>query len=293
MNEASQWRFALAQQICKAYAANPKTQVVMVAGSTGRGTADRYSDLEIDVYYAAPPTEEERRATAERSGGILLDLDEGDDEWAEEISVGGFHIGTSTFLVETMERYLTAVLENYSIDSLAQIRLYSLLHARTLLGEPLVSQWRTRASVYPAPLVHAMLRENLEFVGFGYAEEMLAARDDLLCLYDIFCGVERQILGALLGLNRIYLPNPGFKNMDEIIAEMFITPANLSLRLKQAFHLPSIDGVQHLHALIEDIFTLVEMNVPQFDTASYREHMRQRRGALDYPPIELGSLNEQ
>src|SRR5579872_792117 len=109
MNEASKWRFTLAQHIGEAYAANPKTQVVMVAGSTGRGTADRYSDLEIDVYYSTPPTEEERRATAERSGGRLLDLDEGDDEWAEEISIGGFHIGTSTFLVETMQRYLKEV----------------------------------------------------------------------------------------------------------------------------------------------------------------------------------------
>ena len=66
-------------------------------------------------------TEEERRATAERSGGTMLDLDEGDDEWAEEISIGGFHIGTSTFLVETMERYLKEVLDDYSTGSLAQI----------------------------------------------------------------------------------------------------------------------------------------------------------------------------
>ena len=284
MNEASQWRFALAQQIGKAYAANPKTQVVMVAGSTGRETADRYSDLEIDVYYSAPPTLEERCATVERSGGILLDLDEGDDEWAEEISLGGFHIGTSTFLVETMERYLKEVLEYYSTNSLAQIRLYSLLHAQTLLGESLVSQWVTRASAYPTPLVHAMLRENLNFEGFGYAEEMLAARDDLLRLYDIFCHVERQILGALLGLNRIYLPNPGFKNMDELIVEMSITPPDLSQRLKQAFHLAPMDGVNSLHALIEDIFTLVETTVPEFDVVPYKENMRQRRGVWDYAP---------
>jgi hypothetical protein len=157
MNEASQWRFALAQQIGKAYAANPKTQVIMVAGSTGRGTSDRYSDLEIDVYYSAAPTEEERRATAERSGGTLIDFDEGDDEWAEEISIGGFHIGTSTFLVETMERYLKEVLDDYSTGSLAQMRLYSLLHARTLLGENLVdpNRWRSPASFRHRRGIHA------------------------------------------------------------------------------------------------------------------------------------------
>ena len=286
MNEASQWRFALAQQIGKAYASNPKAQVIMVAGSTGRGTADRYSDLEIDVYYSTPPTEEERRATAERSGGKLLDLDEGDDEWAEEISIGGFHIGTSTFLVATMERYLKEVLDDYSTGSLSQIRLYSLLHARTISGESLVTQWQTRASSYPTPLIHAMLRENLHFEDFGYAEDMLATRDDQLCLYDTFCRVERQILGALLGLNRIYLPNPGFKSMDEIISQMSITPSNLSVRLKQAFHLPPTEGVHQLHSLIEEVFTLVETTMPDFNTASYKENVHQRRGVWDHPPAQ-------
>lgn len=286
MNEASQWRFALAQQIGKSYAVNPKTQVVMVAGSTGRGTADRYSDLEIDVYYSAPPTDEERRASVERSGGTLLELyDYEEDEWAEEISIGGFHIGTSTFLVETMERYLREILEEYRTDPLAQMRLYSLLHAQTLLGEDLVAQWRTRASAYPPSLVYASLHENLLFDGFGYAEEMLAARDDLLLLYDNFCRVERQILSSLLGLNRIYLPNPGFKSMDEIIAEMSIVPTSLSARLKQAFHLPPVEAVHHLHTLIEEILVLVEINMPEFDTAPYREKIRQRRGVWERAPF--------
>lgn len=288
MNEASQWRFALAQEIGKAYAANPKTRVVMVAGSTGRGTADRYSDLEIDVYYSDPPTDEERRAAAEGAGGTLLDLfDYEEDEWAEEISFNGFHVGTSTFLVATMERYLTEVLDEYSTGSLPQMRLYSLLHARTLLGDELAARWRGRASVYPAPLAHAVLRENLQFDGFGYAEEMLAARDDLLLLYDIFCRVERQILGALLGLNGLYLPNPGFKSMGELIAEMSMTPPDLSTRLKQAFHLPPMQGVHHLHTLIEEVFKLVEANMPEFDIAPYRVGMRQRRGVWDNAPIQL------
>ncbi len=285
MNEASQWRFTLAQQIGKSYAANPKARVVMVAGSTGRGTADRYSDLEIDVYWSAPPTDAERRTAAEGSGGVLLALsDYEDDEWEEDISFGGFHASTSTFLVETMERYLTGVLDHYSTAPLPQMRLYSLQHAIPLVGADLVDRWRARAANYPTPLAHAMLRENLVFKGFGYAEDMLAARDDQLLLYDIFCQVERQVLGALLGLNRIYLPNPTFKSIDELIAEMHIKPLHLSARLKQAFHLPPLEGVQHLHNLVEDIFALVETHVPEFDATLYREKVRQRRGTWDLPP---------
>jgi len=288
MNEASQWRIALAQRIGQAYAANPKAKVVMVAGSTGRGTADRYSDLEIDVYWSVPPTDKERRVAAAGSGGTLLELfDYEDDEWAEEISVGGFHVGTSTFLVETMERYLTEVIDKFSTAPLPQMRLYSLQHAIPLIGVDLVERWRSKANNYSRELTHAMLRENLVFQGFGYAEEMLAARDDVLLLYDIFCQVERQILRVLLGLNHIYLPNPGLKSMDELIAEMQVTPPDLSTRLKQAFRLPPTEGVHLLHGVIEDVFALVETCIPKFDTTPYREKVRQRRGVWERFDVRL------
>ncbi len=287
MNEASQWRFELAQRIGQAYAANPKAKVVMVAGSTGRGSADRYSDLEIDVYWSAPPTNDERKVAAEGAGGTLLELsDYEDDEWAEEISFGGFHIGTSTFLVETMERYLKEVIDEFSTAPLPQMRLYSLQHAIPLVGTELVESWRSKANLYSMGLVHAMLRENLVFQGFGYAEEMLAARDDVLMLYDIFCQIERQILGVLLGLNRMYLPNPGFKSMDELIASMHVKPFDLSFRLKQAFRVPPLEGVQLLHGVIKNIFDLVEACIPDFDTTLYRERIQQRRGVWEHFDIQ-------
>lgn len=104
VNDATQWRLALAQRIARAYAADQNARVVMIAGSVGRGSADRFSDIEIDVYYERAPTRAERAAVVERMGGALEGLDEDDDEWAEDFSVGGFHAASSTFLVETMER---------------------------------------------------------------------------------------------------------------------------------------------------------------------------------------------
>ena len=284
MNEASRWRFVLGERIGRAYAANPKVRAVQVAGSTGRGTADRYSDLEVDIYWSAPPSEEERRAAVARAGAALIGLDEDPDEWEEQMDFGGFHAATSMFLVTTMERYLAEVLDEHSTDPSAQMRLYSLLHAQTLVGADLIEQWRARSAAYPAGLTHAMLRENLIFDGFGYAEEMFAARDDVIPLYDIFSRVERQILGALLGLNRIYLPNPGYKSMDDLIAEMAVTPPDLAARLRRAFRIPPAEGVQLLHALIAEIFALVETHVPAFDTTPYRAKVGHRRGVWDVPP---------
>lgn len=285
MSAASEWRMALGRRIGMSYAANPKARVVMVAGSTGRGTADRYSDLEIDVYWSAAPSDAERAAAVAGAGGTLLDLAPyEEDEWAEEISFGGFHVGTSTFLVETMERYLHTVVDECRTDPLAQMRLYSLLHAQTLVGDDLVAQWRARAAAYPDGLVRAMLAENLAFDGVGYAEEMFAARDDVIMLNDLYVRVARQILGALLGLNRLYLPNPGFKSLDELIGELRLAPPDLAARLRRVFRAPPQEGVRELHALIAAVFGLVETHVPDFDTAPYRAQVAARRGVWDAAP---------
>src|SRR5512146_2753569 len=104
MQASSSWRMALA-----AYAASPNAAAVMIAGSVGRGRDDRYSDLEIDVYYQHAPTRAERTGCVEASGAKLVLLDEDADEWEEQMDFNGFHAATSTFLISTLERYLDEV----------------------------------------------------------------------------------------------------------------------------------------------------------------------------------------
>jgi hypothetical protein len=285
MNEASRWRFALAERIAASYACNPKTQVIMVAGSVGRGTADRYSDLEIDVYYSAAPSEAERITAVEGCGATLDKLDQDDDEWEEQMTIDGFHAATSTFLISTMERYLAEVVDQGQIAPAAQTRLYSLQHAVTLQGAGLVERWRARAAAYPQVLTHTMLRQHLPFHGFWYAEDLLAARGDILLLNRIFVEIGRQLIGALLGLNRQYLATPdGLKWMDETIAAMPIKPPDLSNRLKTAFRIEPEDGVRRLKELIAETLRLVEVHEPEFDTAPYWANFDKRRQVWDAPP---------
>jgi hypothetical protein len=285
VNEASRWRFTLAERVGRAYAVDPKARVVMVAGSTGRGTADRYSDIEIDVYWSEPPTDDERRAAVERGGGTLLELHPyEEDEWAESISLGGFHMHTSTFLVETMERYLREVLENLSLALNPHMRLFSVLHAQTLVGDDLVARWRARARAYPTALAEAVVSKHLSFGRLGYYGAVFAARNDLLPLYDIFCETEREILWVLLGLNRLYVPTPSLKQADELIAEMRLAPPDLARRLKEVFHLPSGEAVAALSGVCEEVFALVEAHLPGVDTTERRSWLTHHRDVWDDPP---------
>lgn len=275
----------LARSIGGAYALNDKARVVMIAGSVGRGSADRFSDIEVDVYYAEPPTEAERIAAVERCGGIVELLDEDEDEWEEQISFGGFHAHTSTFLVATMERYLCEVVDECSPAAEAQTRLFSLQHGITVKGKDQVERWRAKAAVYPDGLQRTMLAENLEFGRFWYAAEMLAARDDRLALCELFVETGRHLIGALLGLNRIYLPAPSFlKSLDETIGLMTVKPTDLSTRLKDSFRLDPTAAVAALADLIDETLDLVETHADGLDTAPLRAERSRRRTAFDTPP---------
>ena len=285
-NPHAEARLALARKLGAGYAANPKAAVVMASGSSGRGSADRFSDLELDVYWREPPTAEERRHAALAGGAEAVEVyPYEEEEWAEDLRVGDFHIGTSTFLVRTMEKYIGLVATARDGAPLAQIRLSALLHARLLSGDAaLVESWRERAAAYPDHLAGVMLRLNLGFEGFGAAEDALAARDDVVLLYDTVTRVERQVLGALLGLNRVYLPNPGFKHVAELIDEFTHKPADLLARLKSAYRLPPAEGVAALHGVIADVFDLVDRHARGFDTRPYRERVAQRRPVWDNLP---------
>jgi hypothetical protein len=72
MNAASQWRYAFAQQLAPIYAANPHVSAVLVGGLAARDHAERYSDIELGVFWQQPPTEPDRRLAADLNNGDLI-----------------------------------------------------------------------------------------------------------------------------------------------------------------------------------------------------------------------------
>jgi hypothetical protein len=289
MNEASLWRHALAQKIAIHYTANPRVRALAVEGSVAQGYADRFSDIDLAVFWTEPPTKEERREVIKRAGGSRWHPLPSDHEgsWSEHYDVGGVSIDVRHMTVEATERILADVL-GHSDPSLAkQQHLAVLLSALPLANPSLVTQWQQTAAVYPHELSVAMVREHLLFRP-GWELEMLAERNDVLVLYDFFCTTQKHILLVLLGLNRIYYP--GFRWIDRVMEQTPITPPNLSPRFKQLFGVVSIDplaGVYQLHELIEETFVQVETHLDAFDTVPARERFRERRQIWEHAPDGL------
>lgn len=77
----------LARDLAARYAETGNVAAVVIAGSVGRGRADGYSDLELDVYWHAPPTEAQRVAALGGQVHRLWPYEEAEAEWSEDLGV--------------------------------------------------------------------------------------------------------------------------------------------------------------------------------------------------------------
>jgi len=285
MNQASNYqevtrRRALAEHAARFYAANPKVAAMLLAGSVARGTADQYSDIELDIFWAETPAEDERLAPIEPAGGTLLYKEADENEWADGFFIGGVKLDTSQFLSSTMERWLDDATERADPDVEKQLLIAAVQHGQPLYGAALVERWRATAAEYPDALARTIAANNLSFRPRFFLE-MLAARDDLLLLYKCIVEIEHLILNVLLALNRQYVSHPLHKWLDWQCAQLRIAPPNLARRLKQILRDEPAAAVEQLHRLIEELFDLVELQLPDFDTSAARAEFAQRRVVED------------
>ena len=284
MNQATEWRLDFARRVAREYSDNPKVEAVVISGSVSRGQADGYSDIELDVFWQEPPTEVERLRPIERLNGRIIMLEPyADDEWSEDYMVDGVQMDLSSFLVSTMDEYIADVIAG-DAAMLKNLRMAAMQQAIPLYGHSQVQKWQSQIC-YPLVLAHNMVQQNLRFeaLGIWYLRQTLLARGDLLMLHDVFCRMQHHILGALCGLNHIFVHHPKYKWQDELITQMFLKPAHLAKRFKQVFLVPPEDGIVILHDLLEETIALVEANMPTFDATRSYEAIRWQREPINAP----------
>ena len=286
MNDTSRRLLTLARGIAAAYAANPEVAAVLAGGSVARGHADRWSDLELGVFWVAVPTEAARAAAA--SAAAATDRCDYPDAALpeareEDYLIGGVKVDVVHLAVEAADRVIGDVTERGDATVTKQILLSTVRHGIPLHGAALLAAWRARTVAYPDGLARAMVEQHLAF-GPHWWLEMLAERDDLPYLYDLLCRVEHSVLGALCGLNRVYAPSTTLKWTERVAGDLTVAPSDLTGRLKRVFRAEPREGVQEARRLIEETVALVEAHLPTVDTAAVRARLASPRG--DQPAID-------
>lgn len=255
----------LARTAAPIYAATGKVSAVLAAGSVGRGRADAYSDLELDVYWQVPPSDTDRLGVITALGAELIDLWPFEQaEWSENYRLDGADVGVSGFLAEWLTTCIADVVERADPDVLKQMRLAALNDGIVLHGAGVVDEWRARSRLYPDALAAAVATEWLDpdRLGSWHQRYALVARDEVVVLRTLIPRITSMILGALCAVNRVLIEHPSFKWTAALAERLPLAPAELRARLWAAANGPAVDAVPVLDALLAETLTLVERELP-------------------------------
>jgi len=284
MNEASKWRLAVAQKVAPIIARNPHVQAIMLGGSSSRGWADSYSDIEIGAFWAKPPTDEERMAPIVPAGGIfweLDDYDEEDDIWMEEWGLGGVKMDMRNLTVDRVERIITDVVEQYDTSAFKQATANAVFYGIPLYNALLLERWKAKLADYPEGLRVAMVQANLLYHDWDWVE-MLVQREDMVHSYSDFIEAIECMVGMLMGLNRIY--HSGTKWLDKLAKGMLIVPHNFASRVNAIFHAQPHEAARMVRTLVLEVYDLVEKHLPGTDVQQVRTSFLRKREKFENAP---------
>lgn len=296
---ASEWRRAVARHLAAHYAANPHVAAVLCGGSAARGLADPYSDLELGIFWHAPPAEAERRAAPLAAGADGLHLYPYDADlelWEDTYFIGraapdapqtGLLVEAESYTVAGIERILPRVLDEFDTDDTRHSLLSTLGagHHLPLHGADLLAGWSARAATYPDGLAAKLVRRHAQ-IEFSWRIEMLLARgDNRVMVYTELTRMTQALLRTLLALNRRYYF--GFKWLDYVVEQLRLAPPDLGPRLRAIYTAAPLAGMQVLAGLIEEMYDLVEAEFPAMDVAQLRRWFRWRRPLWENPPPVL------
>ena len=294
---ASLLRRALAERIAPAYASNAGAVALFVGGSTARGHADQFSDLEVAVLWVTPPTDADRRDAIAAAGGDLVWLypveEEGGPVWADAWKIGrrgaspftGVEVDMHHFLAASVEKMLSDVVDGFDPDVMKQSLVGAILTGIPLHGLELIHSWQRRAATYSDQLRVAVVRAHAQIEGL-WRLDAYCARGNPVAGYGVLTAAHEELLHTLLGLNRVYFS--GFKSLEAVTADLQIAPHDLLERVRASYPLRLGTSKETLTGLVEDTHDLIEEHVPEIDVGRLREILRYERPLWD-DPAEAGS----
>jgi hypothetical protein len=290
---ASESRRKIAAQISPSYAANPKVAAILMAGSAARGDADRFSDVEIGVFWNDPPTDEDRRDAIRRASGdlhCLYPYDANEEVWSDDWKIGrndkneaftGISVDMIHLHVESARKMIDAVTKQFDSDPQKQNLIAAIRMGIPLHGHDLITNWRRDTDSYPPELVRAVVQKFGQIDHF-WRIEMWRERSDLTGINGQIVATHGAILHTLAAINRVYFF--GVKHRNTLVKSLKIAPPDLERRMDECFTEDRIQGEQTLRQLVEEMYDLIEQHVPGVDVQRLRKIFRYRRPLWDTLP---------
>jgi hypothetical protein len=276
----------LARRVAARYAADRGAEATLVAGSVAEGISDRWSDIDLILFYRSLPTADDLTASRDELGGTeWYPLGGAHEAGAvlEQFRVDGVACQLVHQTVDAWTAQAATVLEDHATDSPVQKALAGLHEGLVLHGPELIAELRA-AAPYPEALAAAMVTSHLDVFPLWRMQEALARRDaDLWQRSEIVAGLQR-ILAILAGVNRRWFSTFQLKKVGRLVQSFDHAPPRLAERIDAALTAPTAEAVEALRSLVADTVDIVEARLPDVDVTPLRRTLG--------PPIQPWSLPE-
>lgn len=114
------------------------------------------------------------------------------------------------------------------------------------------------------------------------AREALVSRGDDLAVLDLLTRAGHAVAGAVLALNRVYVPHRALKWQRHLLTGLDVAPGRLAERLDLLSTRRSAEALEVAGALLAETVLLAEART-DVDLSSFREELSQRRRVIDPP----------
>ncbi|HLI51733.1 MAG TPA: hypothetical protein VKU87_08050 [Thermomicrobiaceae bacterium] len=269
--EAVQLRLSIARQITASYEDDPKVLAVLCGGSTARGQADRWSDLELLVVWQESPSDRQRQRVIEATGGNDPRLWQWDsqigmcyDEWWYDGPAGaGLLIEVSHSTVPEIGRLVAALGSgNASLDLLTLGD--ALVNGIPLTVSAELDSWRAALSPYPRELAIAVVGTYGQIDHF-WRWQMYLERGNVLELGVHLAGVVTRCLQMTFALSGVWWP--GSKWAIDLAGSLGVAPRDFAERLRLISRLDPERAAVELAAVVDELYDLAETHLPEVDVA--------------------------
>ena len=205
MQDTDKRLLALAQRVAAVYTASEAARASAVLGSVARRQSDRFSDIDLAIYYETmPPDEEITAGRAALDGTNWLRIFAVEDALADSFTVDGVECQVIHCTVAQIDADLRAVLDDYATEHEKHAVVGGILDALPLFGTEIIAGWQARAAAYPDALAQAVVRNHLRFWPSLVLKERVVPRDAPLFFHKALLDDAKNLLAVLSGLNRLY-----------------------------------------------------------------------------------------
>lgn len=275
LNKASQWRIEFAKALAPYYQHHKQIKMIVLGGSPSRGLADRYSDLDVIVYWDAIDFDWLATAPLAKVGGQRKFLNTHEATTAlETYYFDTIKVDLAHMTLALWETWADDLQERFDTTGYKQKSVAGFLEAKVLYGESLYEAWHGRLSYYPDQLAQHVVQEQMRFFVEGCLLHQGLERGEILFFYDGICAMLKKVLTIIGGLNKVYFSVDEPRWLPYHLAKMPIRPENTWPRIQEILAGDKEQALATLYDLIYEVMALVEVHMPTIDVAATRQRMK-------------------